>query len=55
MAVKTVERALCPDCEKNLTEAHLVHKKVPYTEGTAVCEWCRKKRYVSRYKIRYGK
>lgn len=55
MAVKILERCLCPSCEREMTEAHVVHKKVPYTEGAAVCDWCRKKRYCTRYKVQIGK
>ena len=33
MAVKILERCLCPSCEREMTEAQVVHKKVPYTEG----------------------
>lgn len=55
MAYKILERFLCPACEKQMTEAHVVHKKVPYTEGTAECEWCHKRRYGMQYKVRIGK
>ena len=43
MAYKILERALCPDCEKLFTDAHIVHKEVPYSQGTAQCERCHKK------------
>ena len=55
MAVKILERALCPACEKQMTEAHVVHKKVPYYEETLVCDWCHKRRYGARYKVQVGK
>lgn len=55
MAYKILERALCMNCERQMTEAHVVHKKVPYSEGTAVCEWCHQTRYCTRYKVRIGK
>lgn len=55
MAFKILERTLCPDCERQMTEAHVVHKRVPYSEGSAVCDWCRKRRYSARYKVRIGK
>lgn len=55
MAYKILERCLCPSCEKIMTEAHVVHKKVPYSEGTAECDQCHKKRYCTRYKIRIGR
>ena len=55
MAVKILERALCPACEKQMTEANVVHKKVPYSEETLVCDWCHKKRYGARYKVCIGK
>ena len=55
MAYKILERALCPDCEKLFTDAHIVHKEVPYSQGTAQCERCHKKRYCTRYKVRIGK
>ena len=55
MSVKILERALCPACEKQMTEAHVVHKKVPYSEETLVCDWCHKKRYGARYKVCIGK
>ena len=55
MAVKILERCLCPSCERDMTAAHVVHKKVPYTEGSAVCDWCHKKRYCTRYKVQVGK
>ena len=42
-------------CEKDMTEANLVHKKVPYSEGTAECDFCHKKRYCAHYKVRIGK
>lgn len=55
MAYKILERALCPECERQMTEAHVVHKRVPNTEGAGKCDWCRKSRYVTRYKVRIGK
>lgn len=55
MAFKILERALCPACEKQMTEAHVVHKKVPYSEETLVCDWCHKRRYGARYKVQVGK
>ena len=55
MAYKIKEAVLCPDCERLLTEAHIVHKPVPYTEGTRKCERCNKKRYCTKYKLRLGK
>ena len=55
MAYKILERALCPDCERDMSAANVVHKKIPYTEGTALCDWCHKKRYCTRYKVRIGK
>ena len=55
MAVKIIEKTLCPTCERDMTEAHVVHKKVPYTEGSAVCDWCHKKRYCTRYKVQLRK
>jgi hypothetical protein len=55
MAVKIIERALCIDCEKQMTEAHVVHKPVPYSHASAVCDWCHKKRYCTRYKVKIGK
>lgn len=54
MAFKILERSLCPDCERQMTDANVVHKKVPYTEGTAKCDWCHKRRYCTRYKIMIG-
>ena len=44
MAYKILERALCPDCERDMSAANVVHKKIPYTEGTALCDWCHKKK-----------
>ena len=38
-----------------MTAAHVVHKKVPHTERSAVCDWCHKKRYCTRYKVQLGK
>lgn len=55
MAYKIQESSLCPDCERLLTEAHVVHKRVPYTEGNRKCERCRKTRYCTKYKLRLGK
>lgn len=55
MAVKIIERALCLSCERQMTEANVVHKKIPYSEGSAVCDWCHKKRYCTKYKVRIGK
>ena len=55
MAFKILERALCPDCERQMRAAAVVHKRVPNTEGSAVCDWCHKKRYCTRYKVRIGK
>lgn len=55
MAVKVIEKTLCPTCERDMTAAHVVHKKVPNTEGSAVCDWCHKKRYCTRYKVQLGK
>ena len=55
MAFKILERTLCPYCERQMTEAHVVHKRVPYSEGSAVCDWCHSKRYCTRYKVRIGK
>lgn len=55
MAYKIEERSLCSACEKLLTEAHVVHKRVPYTEGNRKCEKCKKIRYCTRYKLRFGK
>ena len=33
MAVKILERCLCPSCERDMTAAHVVHKEVPYSQG----------------------
>lgn len=55
MAVKILERALCFNCEREFSALNIVHKKVPYSEGNAVCEKCHKKRYCARYKVRIGK
>ena len=55
MVVKIIEKTLCPTCERDMTAAHVVHKKVPYTEGSAECDWCHKKRYCTRYKVQLGK
>lgn len=55
MAAKILERCLCPSCERDMTAAHVVHKEVPYSQGSAVCEWCHKKRYCTRYKVQIGK
>lgn len=55
MAYKILERCLCPSCEQQMTEAHVVHEKIPYSEGSAVCDWCHKKRYCTRYQVRIGK
>ena len=55
MAYKILERALCMDCERQMTAAHVVHKRVPYSEGTAVCAWCHRRRYCTRYQVRIGK
>lgn len=51
--MKTAERAACVDCEKDLTAAHLVHKKLPNTEDVAKCDFCKKRRLCSRYLIQY--
>lgn len=48
------ERVLCTNCKKDMVEAHIVLKKVPYTEGTATCCWCRKKRYCTSYLVQVG-
>ena len=55
MPYKILERALCLDCERAMNAAHVVHKRVPYSEGTAKCDWCHKTRYCTRYKVRIGK
>ena len=55
MPSKILERALCPDCERAMTAAHVVHKRVPYSEDTAKCDWCHKTRYCTRYKVKIGK
>ena len=55
MAVRIIEKTLCPTCERDMTAAHVVHKKIPYTENSAVCDWCHKKRYCTRYKVQLGK
>ena len=55
MGHKILERTLCPSCEREFTALNIVHKKVPYTEGTAICDKCHKKRYSARYKVRIGK
>ena len=55
MPSKILERALCLDCERAMTAAHVVHKRVPYSEGTARCDWCHKTRYCARYKVKIGK
>lgn len=54
MAVKIREATLCPSCEKLLTDGHIVHKEVPYSQGSAKCENCHKRRYCTRYKIIVG-
>ena len=53
--MKTVEHFLCFDCEKDLTQAGLVHKKLPNTEETGKCEFCKRRRYGARYLIQYGR
>ena len=50
-----MERVLCPDCKKIMQEAHVVMKRVPNTEGTAACCWCHKRRYCTKYLVRFGK
>ena len=55
MQMKTVEHFLCFDCEKDLTTAGLVHKKLPNTEETGKCEFCKRRRYGARYLIQYGR
>ena len=52
---KILERALCLSCEKELTDAHIVHKRVPFSEGSGRCEGCGRKRFCTRYKIISGK
>lgn len=53
--MKIAEVFVCPDCERDLTAAQLVHKKVPNTEGTRECEFCKEKRYCTQYRIQYGR
>ena len=50
-----IERAICPDCAANLAAANLIYKKLPHTEDMCSCEWCGKRRYCTKYRIRYGK
>jgi hypothetical protein len=45
----------CKDCERDLTAALLVHKKIPNTEDTRECEFCKQRRLCAKYKIRYGR
>lgn len=52
---KIIERALCLSCEREFTELNIVHKKVPYSEGSATCEKCHRRRFCARYKIQLGK
>ena len=54
--MKTIERYLCVECAKTLRDAQVVHKKIPYTEGSAEkCDWCRRTRYGAGYTIMYGR
>ena len=53
--MKTIERFLCPDCEKDLAAAGLVYKKIPGTEEGRECDWCGKRRYCTKYRIIYGR
>lgn len=54
--MKTIDRYLCADCERNLREAQIIYKKIPNTQGEKDrCEWCRKMRSGSMYRIRYGR
>lgn len=31
--MKTIDRYLCADCERNLREAQIIYKKIPNTQG----------------------
>ena len=53
--MKIVERFACVDCEKDLTTAGLVHKRVPNTEGSCRCDFCKQRRYCTQYLIQYGR
>ena len=54
--MKTIQRYLCVECARTLRDAQVVHKKIPYAEGSAPrCDWCRKTRYGAMYEIRYGR
>ena len=53
--MKIAERFACVDCEKNLTAAGLVHKRVPNTEGGCKCDFCKQRRYCAKYQIQYGR
>lgn len=53
--MKEVQRYLCQDCMKNLSDAQLVYKKIPGSEDSQECEWCRKRRYCTKVRILYGR
>lgn len=54
--MKETERFLCVDCERTLAESGLIYKRIHGTEGGAPqCEWCRKRRCCTKYRIRYGR
>lgn len=53
--MKIAEVYACVDCERDLTAAQLVHKKVPGSEGSCECGFCHQKRYCTMYRIQYGR
>jgi len=53
--MKIAERNVCIDCERDLTTAGLVHKKIPNTEAGCRCDFCKQRRYCARYQIQYGR
>ena len=54
--MKTIDRYLCCQCAQNLQHALLVYKEIPNTKGDKdKCDWCRKVRYGTMYRIQYGK
>ena len=53
--MKTVKHHLCSECEKDLTMAKLVHKKVPNSEEGTTCDFCHRRRYCAEYVIQYGR
>lgn len=53
--MKIADRFVCIDCEKDLTTAGLVHKRIPNTEDSRRCDFCRQRRYCALYQIQYGR